>query len=88
MNAPPEAQKADKHTNIQIDRVHYKVGENRLTGQQLRDLPSPPITADRDLFLVVPGAQDRKIAAAEEVDLRNGMRFFTAPGHINPGFLA
>jgi len=88
MNATPETPKPDKHTNIQIDRVHYKVAGHHLTGQQLRDLPTPPIAADRDLFLVVPGAQDRKISADEKVDLHDGMRFFTAPGHINPGFLA
>lgn len=89
MNAMPETLKPDKkHTNIQIDRVHYKVEGSQLTGQQLRDLPVPPIEATRDLFLVVPGAQDRKIAADEIVDLHDGMRFFTAPGHINPGFMA
>ncbi|HEX7802600.1 MAG TPA: multiubiquitin domain-containing protein [Pseudoxanthomonas sp.] len=88
MNATPDTHKPDKHTNIQIDRVHYKVEGNRLTGQQLRDLPTPPITADRDLFLVVPGAQDRKIGADEKVELHDGMRFFTAPGHINPGSMA
>lgn len=86
MNTTHETHKPDKHTNIQIDRVHYKVDGNQLTGQQLRDMPSPPITPDRDLFLVVPGAQDRKITADEMVELHNGMRFFTAPGHINPGF--
>jgi hypothetical protein len=88
MNKPTETQKPDKHTNIQIDRIHYRVNGNELTGQQLRDLPTPPIAADRDLFLVVPGGQDRKIATEEKVDLHDGMRFFTAPSHINPGFLA
>lgn len=73
------------HINIQIDRVHYKVELNDMTGQQLRALPNPPIQSDRDLFLVVPGGHDLKIGLDEVVHLADGMRFFTAPGHINPG---
>jgi Multiubiquitin len=70
---------------IQIDRVHYEVDVRQMTGEQLRHLPQPPIGPDRDLFEVVPGHPDRKIGDSEEVELRNGTRFFTAPAHINPG---
>lgn len=70
---------------IQIDRVHYEVEVTHMTGEQLRHLPEPPIGPDRDLFEVVPGHSDRKIRDHEEVELRNGTRFFTAPAHINPG---
>lgn len=70
---------------IQIDRVHYEVDVKQMTGEQLRHLPQPPIGPDRDLFEVVPGHSDRKIGDDEEVELRNGTRFFTAPAHINPG---
>jgi hypothetical protein len=70
---------------IQIDRVHYEVDVAQMTGEQLRHLPDPPIGPDRDLFEVVPGHSDRKIGDNEEVELRNGTRFFTAPAHINPG---
>lgn len=70
---------------IQIDRVHYEVDVMHMTGEQLRRLPQPPIGPDRDLFEVVPGHPDRKIGDSEEVELRNGTRFFTAPTHINPG---
>jgi hypothetical protein len=38
------------------------------------------------LFEVVPGEPDLKIEENTPVHLRNGQRFFTAPGHINPGF--
>lgn len=75
----------DQPFNIQIDRVHYKVEATSLTGVQLRALPANPIAADRDLFLVVPGGADQKVGDAETVELRNGARFFTAPGKINPG---
>jgi Multiubiquitin len=73
---------------IQIDRVHYEVSTREMTGAQLRRIPPPPqgpISADRDLFLVVPGGTDNKIADDEAVRLLNGMRFFTAPAQINPG---
>ena len=70
---------------IQIDRVHYKVKMERMTGLQLRHVPNPPIGPDRDLFEVVPGGSDRKIGDEQEVEIRNGLRFFTAPAQINPG---
>jgi hypothetical protein len=77
------------HTiKIQIDRVHYEVTAEVLTGAELRAVPQPPqgpIGADRDLFLVIPGGTDDKIANEQVVKLHNGMRFFTAPAQINPG---
>jgi hypothetical protein len=70
---------------IQIDRVHYTVEQPSLTGAELRGLVNPPVGPDRDLFEVVPGGTDRKIEASDVVQMRNGLRFFTAPSHINPG---
>ena len=56
-----------------------------MTGAELRRLPHPPIGPDRDLFEVVPGGSDKKIADGDVVEMRNGLRFFTAPAQINPG---
>ena len=70
---------------IQIDRVHFTVTQSRMTGAELRRVPQPPIGPDRDLFQVVPGGQDRKIEDPDTVEIRNGLRFFTAPALINPG---
>lgn len=70
---------------IKIDRKEYKVPQSSLTGVQLRQLPEPDIGADRDLFEVVPGGSDRKIANDQDVKMRDGLRFFTAPAQINPG---
>ncbi len=70
---------------IKIDRAIYKVTSRQMTGVQLRHLPKVPIGPDRDLFEVVPGGTDRKIGDAEVVEIRNGLRFFTAPAQINPG---
>lgn len=73
------------HVNIQIDREHFQVEAKALTGAELRALPEVPIGPDRDLFQVVPGGQDLKIESTQSVALKSGMRFFTAPGQINPG---
>lgn len=70
---------------IRIDRTEFQVPERKRTGAQLRELPKPPIGPDRDLFEVVPGGSDRKIENNEEVRMRDGLRFFTAPAQINPG---
>lgn len=79
--------KGDKPSKyqIQIDRVHYTVDDESMTGTQLRTVPDPDIAADRDLFEVVPGDPDRKIELTDSVEIKNGKRFFTAPAHINPG---
>lgn len=70
---------------IQIDRVRYTVTQQAMTGVQLRALTSPPVPADRDLYEVRPGDDDLLIEDEGKVEMRNGLRFFTAPGHINPG---
>jgi len=78
-------QEKQKKFQIQIDRVHYTVTQEVMTGAELRRVPSPPIGPDRDLFEVVPGGTDKKIEDNEPVEIREGERFFTAPAHINPG---
>jgi hypothetical protein len=70
---------------IQIDRVHYTVHEEEMTGAQLRLVPPSGIPADRDLWEVRPGEEDRLIGDTDVVKIRDGLRFFTAPRHINPG---
>lgn len=77
--------KSKETFEIQIDRVHYKVHQERMTGLELRHVPPTPIGPDRDLFEVVPGGSDRKISDETVVEIRNGLRFFTAPAQINPG---
>lgn len=75
-----------KHFNISIDREHFAVREASLTGAQLRALPSSPIGEDRDLFEEVRGpGEDRLISDDEAVEMRNGLKFFSAPRTITPG---
>ena len=71
--------------HIQIDRVHFTVTQSQMKGSELRALPQPPIGSDLDLFEVVPGHPDRKVADDAIVEIWDGKRFFTAPGQINPG---
>lgn len=74
-----------KQFQIRIDRDHFTVEKDVLTGSELRALPTPAIGPERDLFEVVPGGSDKKIEAQSSVEMRNGLRFFTAPAQINPG---
>jgi hypothetical protein len=80
-----EPQSHEHEYRIQIDRAHFAVDKPQLTGSQLRALPTPHIGPDRDLFEVVPGQPDRKIGDNDVVEIKSGLRFFTAPAHINPG---
>ena len=75
---------------IRIDRREYPVprdllNDGKLTGTAIRRLADPDIADDRDLFEVVLGGSDRKIGNDEEVAIRDGLRFFSAPARINPG---
>lgn len=81
----PKPTAGEQKANIQIDRKHYAVDPSELTGAQLRTLADPDVGTERDLFLVVPGGQDQKVGDDQNIPLKSGMRFFTAPGQINPG---
>ena len=75
----------DKGFTIQIDRVHYTVFDEKLSGAQLREVPPTPIPPERDIFQVVPGHDDQIVKDDDTVEIRDGLRFFTAPNTINPG---
>ena len=81
----PDKPDDDKVFNIRIDRVTYQVMGARMTGADLRQLPDPPIPADRDLFEIIPGHPDRKVENDDRILISDGLRFFTAPNTINPG---
>jgi hypothetical protein len=70
---------------IIIDRTHFEVTKQTMTGAELRALPETPIGPDLDLFEDVPGGSDPKVLDDTIVEMKNGKRFFTAPGQINPG---
>lgn len=73
---------------IHIDRANYKVDEATLTGLQIRAIPVPAIGPELDLYLIVPGpGDDILVGDGQQIELKEGMRFFTAPRSINPGSL-
>ena len=80
-----EGKGQDKVT-IHIDKEVFKVEQSSMTGAELRQLPTPAIGTERDLFLVVPGpADDIRVENEQEIELKDGMHFFTAPSTITPG---
>lgn len=72
-------------TSIIIDGVPCFAPRRQLTGAELRNLPNPPIPADRDLWQEVDGDLDQAVSPSETIDLRPQMRFFSVPRVINPG---
>lgn len=72
-------------TPIYIDGTKYHPQGHRLTGAQMRLVPSPPVGDDRDLWLDVIDELDKLVEDDEVVELENNMRFFTVPRVINPG---
>jgi hypothetical protein len=74
------------HVPIEIDNVKYEAPSERMTGAALRALPKPPVPADRDLWLEVPGHKDDElIDPLKTYTIKPGSRYYTAPRTINPG---
>lgn len=86
---PQDTMKAKDSTSgktpIYIDGAKYHPEGETLTGGQLRLVPSPPVSTDRDLWLDIVDELDKLIEDDEVVELENNMRFFTVPRVINPG---
>lgn len=70
---------------IHIDDATFRIPAGSMSGAEIRQLPTPAIGPELDLWLDVPGGSDRKIENTDTVELRNGMHLFTAPGMITPG---
>jgi hypothetical protein len=70
---------------IHIDRKMHKVDQATMTGVELRRLSDPSIGADYDLFLEVPGGEDKLVGDEEMIELKDGMHFFSVQRHITPG---
>jgi hypothetical protein len=72
--------------SIIIDKKQVFAPTETMTGAELRALATPPIAANRDLYLEVPGqAEDRLVGDSETIQLKNGMHFYSAPTKVNPG---
>ena len=73
---------------IHIDHKQYTAPKTPMNGLELRALAEPDIGVDHHLYQVMPGpADDDLVEDAENVALKNGMHFYSAPKTINPGEL-
>lgn len=72
-------------TPIYIDGTKYHPVGDKLTGAEVRLVPSPPVSSDRDLWLDIADGLDQLIEDDEVVELEKNTRFFTVPRIINPG---
>jgi hypothetical protein len=69
-----------------IDDAKHEAPSKSMTGQQLRSLPSPPLSPDRDLWLEVPGPSDDVLIRPDVTyEVKPGSHYYTAPSTINPG---
>ncbi len=84
---PSAKELSEKHPRvipIFIDDVKYELAGSSATGAQLRALV--PVSADRDLWLEVPGPKDDDLIRPEMTyEVKPGSHFYTAPSTINPG---
>ena len=75
---------ADGIVYCTINRQHFRVICGHYTGEAIRGWPGPPISWNRDLWQVFPGAPDAQIGELDVVLFdRSGLRFFDAPRVIN-----
>ena len=81
-----DAETGKDHTfPIFVDKQQFKVSGDTSTGAAVRALPSPPLGADRDLYLVVPGGDDILVTDTETVSIKPGTKFMSVPAIITPG---
>lgn len=66
-----------RKVTIHIDGQPYQIKAGETPVQRLRALVKPPIPNDKDIWLDIDEAQDRKLEDGEKVTIAAGMRFFT-----------
>lgn len=70
---------------VTIDRMQFAVEPRTATGADVRRLAHPPIGHDRDLWLETGSGVDVPVFDHTEVELRDGVSFWTAPRAISAG---
>jgi hypothetical protein len=70
-----------ENITIYLDSTPYRVPAGTVTEQQLRDLPTPPISEEFVLFHDIPDALDRRLAPNEILEVADGARFFSVREH-------
>jgi hypothetical protein len=80
---PPNTEPSE--VTIYIDRSAFRIPHHALTGYALRELATPTIRSDYELFCIVPGGDDLVVRDEEVVKLDDGAQFFSAPRMIMAG---
>lgn len=69
-----------------IDDTKYDAPADQMKGEALRNLPNPPVPADRDLWEEVPGPKDDILIKPDQTyPVKPGTHYYTAPSTIDPG---
>lgn len=71
----------DKNNSFQVDRKFYPVTGAQLSGVELLEMAGGE--GEREIWMRGVGAPDYKIGLGEFVEVRRGMRFYSAPKYIN-----
>lgn len=64
---------------VYLDARPYTVPAGAISEQQLRRLPTPPVSDDDAIWRDIPDANDRRLAHGEMLEISGGERFFSAP---------
>lgn len=81
-----DASEHEPTIRIHIDRQPYTVHERDMTGADLRNVPTPPIGENFDLWLEEHGdTEDKAVTPVETVRVKEDMHFYSSPSNISPG---
>lgn len=76
----------DAEITIYIDRSAFRVARHAVTGRLLRELATPAISSEYELYHVSQGGEPDLLVHDEEVvELEDGTHFFSAPKMIMAG---
>jgi hypothetical protein len=82
---PEVKQEEPRQATIFINGVPYRVDDRPVTGADLRQVPTPPISSDFDLIEEKVEGEDVIVHEDEVVQLADGRRFFVVPRRILAG---
>lgn len=82
----PNANGNNGRITIYVNRHPFRIPPQPVTGATLKDLPTPPISADLDLVRIMHGGEsDLFVRPDEIVELEDGTEFFAVPRTIMAG---
>lgn len=80
---------AEEKIELRINGQVFVTTRRPLSGAELRQLPTPPLRGDFDLYQVAPGGGADIVVADEQlIDFDSGTDFFSTPRTILAGLAA